>query len=190
MTEKTRRQLLVLTGVGLVLAVVMFVTSRGDAPAGAGPTPSNRPGARPVAKTEPQVADVKLELLQAEHEALEAPERDLFRFRPKPPPPAPPPRPGTSPMPPKPGVDDAAPPPMPTGPPPPPPIALKFIGILDAPGQSPKVAILSDTRGNVFHGKEGDIIEGRYKVLKIGVESLEMSYTDGRGRQTIRLSGQ
>ena len=79
---------------------------------------------------------------------------------------------------------------MPTGPPPPPPIALKFIGILDLPGRSPKVAILSDTRGNVFHGKEGDIIEGRYKVLKIGVESLELSYVDGRGRQTIRLSGQ
>jgi hypothetical protein len=140
------------------------------------------------------VVDVKLELLQTEHEPLEAPERNLFRFKPKPPPP-PPPRPA---MPPAPKAADAATPsmpvpvpvPMPTGPPPPPPIALKFIGILDAPGQSPKVAILSDTRGNVFHGKEGDIIEGRYKVLKIGVESVEMSYVDGRGRQTIRLSGQ
>ena len=195
MTEKTRRQLLVLTGLGVALLVVMYVTSRGDGPAGAAPTPSNRAGVRPQPKAEPQVADVKLELLQAEHEALEAPERDLFRFKPKPPPPAPPPPsrpvapnplgPGSPP----PGVDGAT-PPMPTGPPPPPPIALKFIGILDLPGASPKVAILSDTRGNVFHGKEGDIIEGRYKVLKIGVESVEMSYTDGRGRQTIRLSGQ
>jgi hypothetical protein len=187
MTPKTRRQLLLLTGGALALAVVVYATSRGDAPAGPGPTPSNRPGARPDAKTEPMVADVKLELLQMEHEALEAPERNLFRFKPKPPPP-PPPRPVVPVPPPQQSVDVA--PPVPTGPPPPPPIALKFIGILDAPGQSPKVAILSDTRGNVFHGKEGDIIEGRYKVLKIGVESVELSYTDGRGRQTIRLSGQ
>jgi hypothetical protein len=192
MTEKTRRQALVLVGVALVLGVVTYVTSRGDSPAGAGATPSNRPGTRPEKKTEPPVVDVKLELLQTEHDPLEAPERNLFRFKPKPPP-APPPRPVAPP--PKPG--DAAssgsvpvPVPMPTGPPPLPPIALKFIGILDAPGQSPRVAILSDTRGNVFHGKEGAIIEGRYKVLKIGVESVELSYIDGRGRQTIRLSGQ
>jgi hypothetical protein len=192
MTEKTRRQALVLAGLALVLGVVTYVTSRSGSQAGAGPAPSNRPGARPEKKTEPPVVDVKLELLQTEHDPLEAPERNLFRFKPKPPP-APPPRPVAPP--PKPG--DAAssgsvpvPVPMPTGPPPLPPIALKFIGILDAPGQSPRVAILSDTRGNVFHGKEGAIIEGRYKVLKIGVESVELSYIDGRGRQTIRLSGQ
>ncbi len=192
MTEKTRRQALVLVGLALVLGVVTYVTSRGDSPARAGPTPSNRPGTRPEKKTEPPVVDVKLELLQTEHDPLEAPERNLFRFKPKPPP-APPPRPVAPPS--KPGdaassVPVPVPVPMPTGPPPPPPIALKFIGILDAPGQSPKVAILSDTRGNVFHGKEGAIIEGRYKVLKIGVESVELSYIDGRGRQTIRLSGQ
>ena len=192
MTEKTRRQALVLAGLALVLGVVTYVTSRSGSQAGTGPAPSNRPGARPEKKTEPPVVDVKLELLQTEHDPLEAPERNLFRFKPKPPP-VPPPRPVAPP--PKPG--DAAssgsvpvPVPMPTGPPPLPPIALKFIGILDAPGQSPRVAILSDTRGNVFHGKEGAIIEGRYKVLKIGVESVELSYIDGRGRQTIRLSGQ
>ena len=193
MTEKSRRQALVLVGLALVLGVVTYVTSRGASPAGAGPTPSNRPGTRPEKKTEPPVVDVKLELLHTEHDPLEAPERNLFRFKPKPPP-APPPRPVA----PSPKSGDAASSvpgsvpavPIPTGPPPLPPIALKFIGILDAPGQSPKVAILSDTRGNVFHGKEGAIIEGRYKVLKIGVESVELSYIDGRGRQTIRLSGQ
>jgi hypothetical protein len=188
MTEKARRQVLVLVGLALVLGVVTYVTSRGDSPAGAGPTPSNRPGARREKTPEPLVVDVKLELLQTEHDPLEAPERNLFRFKPKPPP-APPP--GAVAPTPKPGDPaSSVPVPMPTGPPPPPPIALKFIGILDAPGQSPKVAILSDTRGNVFHGKEGAIIEGRYKVLKIGVESVELSYVDGRGRQTIRLSGQ
>jgi hypothetical protein len=42
----------------------------------------------------------------------------------------------------------------------------------------------------VYHGREGDIIEGRYRILKIGIESIEMAEVDGRGRQTIRLSGQ
>ena len=41
-----------------------------------------------------------------------------------------------------------------------------------------------------MHGKEGDIIDGRYRILKIGTESIEMAYVDGRGRQTIRLTGQ
>ena len=49
-------------------------------------------------------------------------------------------------------------------------------------------AVLSDGR-NVFQGREGDIIEGRYRILRIGVESLEMAYLDGRGRLTIRLTG-
>jgi hypothetical protein len=47
-----------------------------------------------------------------------------------------------------------------------------------------------DGRGNVFNAKEGDIIEGRYKVRRVGPDSAELEYLDGRGRQTIRLSGQ
>ncbi len=75
----------------------------------------------------------------------------------------------------------------PTGPPPVAPIALKFIGIVD---QAPKlrVAVLSDGR-NVFYGREGDTIEGRYRIERIGADSVDMAYVDGRGRQTIRLSG-
>jgi hypothetical protein len=52
------------------------------------------------------------------------------------------------------------------------------------------VAVLADGRGNVFHGREGDIIEGRYRVLRVGADSADLMYVDGRGRQTIRLSGQ
>ena len=66
---------------------------------------------------------------------------------------------------------------------------MKFIGIVEAPTHGQKIAILSDGRNAPFYGKEGDIIEGRYRILKIGVESIEMAYLDGRGRQTIRLTG-
>ena len=79
---------------------------------------------------------------------------------------------------------------VPTGPPPPPPIPLRFIGLVDAPTQAGRVAILSDGRGNIFYGKDGAVIEGRYKVLKISPDAAELSYIDGRGRQTIRLTGQ
>jgi hypothetical protein len=83
-------------------------------------------------------------------------------------------------------------PPAPAGPPPPPPIPLRFIGLVGAgpTTQAGRVAIFSDQRGNVVHGKEGDIIEGRYRVLRIGPDSADLVYLDGRGRQTLRLSGQ
>jgi hypothetical protein len=77
---------------------------------------------------------------------------------------------------------------VPTGPPPPPPIALKFIGVVEK-ADGTKVAVLSGS-GYPLYGREGDIIDGRYRVLKIGVESIEVAYVDGRGRQTIRLTGQ
>ncbi len=39
------------------------------------------------------------------------------------------------------------------------------------------------------YGHEGDTVLGQYRILRIGAESIEMSYLDGRGRQTIRLTG-
>jgi hypothetical protein len=78
----------------------------------------------------------------------------------------------------------------PAGPPPPPPIPLKFIGVVET-ANGLKLAVLSQGEGRApLHGKEGDIIDGRYRILKIGTESIEMAYLDGRGRQTIRLTGQ
>jgi hypothetical protein len=107
--------------------------------------------------------------------------RDLFRFKPKAQPPS---QVSTR-------IAPTPLPPVPTGPPPPPPvppITFKFIGLVEGPEHSVKIAVLSDGR-NVFHGREGDIIEGRYRIVRIGVESLDIQYLDGRGRQTIRLSG-
>ena len=104
----------------------------------------------------------------------------MFRFKSKPPPPPPPP------------ITPPAPPvnPAPTGPPPPAPpapIALKFIGLMGLPSRDVKIAVLSDGVNLPFYGKEGEVILGRYRILKIGVESIEIAYIDGRGRQTIRI---
>jgi hypothetical protein len=182
-TEKSRKQLAVLGVLVTVLVVVMFVVSRGEGPTGGAARPSNQPGRGAAQTATPSVADVNLEALKAEHGELEAPERNPFVFRPKPAPP-PPPRPAVPPPP----VDVA--PPVPAGPPPLPPIPLKFIGVLEIPSQNAKVAVLSDGRGGTYHAREGQTVLGQYKLIKIGAESAEMSYVDGRGRQTLRLSGQ
>lgn len=75
----------------------------------------------------------------------------------------------------------------PPGPPPPPPIPLRYIGYAETPG-SGRVAALTDGRF-VYNGREGDVIEGRWRVVTIGVESLVIERIDGSGRQTLRLSG-
>lgn len=177
------RQPFVVGGAVVAAGFVAFLVFRDDSPAGTTAPASNRASAADTQQTPVPVADVKLELLKESRPELAEAERNPFRFRPRPAPP--PPRAAASAARPVPIA-----PPVPTGPPPPPPIGLRFIGVMDAPTQVGRVAILSDGRGNVFYGKEGDIIEGRYKLLKIGADSAELSYADGRGRQTIRMSGQ
>jgi hypothetical protein len=129
------------------------------------------------------VVDLKLDRLQSERGALPEPDRNPFRFRPKPPPP--PPRAASAGPASRPEV--LAPPP-PAGPPPLPPIPVKYYGRADLRGE--RWATFHDALGNIFYGKEGDIIEGRYRILRIGDDSVELAYLDGRGRQTIRLTGQ
>ena len=124
------------------------------------------------------VVDLNLGRLRAVGRELPASERDPFRFRPKPPPPAPRVQ--------QPPVEFQ--PPVNTGPPPPPPIPLKYIGMLNLGGQ--RVAAFTDGRGNTFNGKEGDILEGQYRLLRIGPDSVDVAYLDGRGRQPIRMTGQ
>jgi hypothetical protein len=128
--------------------------------------------------------EVRLDALKAERPTPAEGDRNPFRFKPKPAPPPPP-----SPRPAAPGGPGGQ-PPVATGPPAPPPIPLKFIGIVESPDHRQKIAVLTDGRGAPQYGKEGDTILGQYKILHIGVESIEMSYVDGRGRQTIRLTGQ
>jgi hypothetical protein len=177
---KSQRQLAVLGGLLVVLAGVL-VLRPGSAPSQT-PAAAPQPG-QPVEGTTAAVpvTGLHLDLLAAKDSALGNAARNPFRFMPRP---APAPRAAIVSRP------EPTLPPAPVGPPPPPPIPLKFIGVLDAPARVGRLAILSDSRGGVFYGKEGDTIEGRYKVIKISDETAELAYMDGRGRQTIRLSGQ
>jgi hypothetical protein len=180
MTARTTKQL---TALGVLISAILVITyiQSGETPTEGGAQPSNRTGrgASPE-QVEVPVVDLRLDRLHAEREDPGEAERNPFRFRPKPAPP--PPRVETRPAPPPPVFE-----PAPAGPPPPPPIPLKFFGSAEVQGR--RIAYFNDARGNVIPGKEGDIIEGRYRVLRIGPTSAELAYLDGSGRQTLQLSG-
>ena len=178
-----RRQLVILGGLFVLLIAVLVYNLNGSEPAANGSTASNPQGNRNRAPGQAQLTpaeelDIRLESLTEEKPEPQGASRNPFRFRPPPSPPAP--------------TENVAPVPVePQGPPPPPPlppIALKFIGVVESPRVG-KIAALSDGK-NVFYGKEGDLVEGRYKIVRIGAESIVMEYHDGQGRHTIRLSGQ
>jgi len=184
MAPKTRRQLGILAGLLAVLLVVLVYNRDGDPVSATTPAPVRASGATRAGQTV-EVEVVRLDALTRARPELQPGSRNPFRFRA-----AAPPDPGRSMVTrPNTGVSPAPmAPPVPMGPPPPPPIALKFIGVVEQAPSRLKLAVLSDGR-NVFYGKEGDTIEGRYRIERIGIESIEMAYIDGRGRQTLRLSG-
>ena len=172
---------MLLGGLAIVLAGAVYIAWPVSAVTPDRPVRAGGAAKVPLPTPATTAPDVRLEALDASRPEPGNGGRNLFKFTPKYVPPAP---------------RVVAPPiavsqPVPIGPPPPPPvppIGLKFIGVIDAPG-SQRIAILSDGRGVPLYGKEGESVLGQYKILRIGTESIEMDYIDGRGRQTIRLSG-
>lgn len=77
-------------------------------------------------------------------------------------------------------------PPAPPPPPPPPPITLKFFGFANKPGE-PRKAFLSQGE-DVFIAVEGDIVDRRYKIIRIGPTSVEVEDVLYNNRQSIPLS--
>lgn len=77
-------------------------------------------------------------------------------------------------------------PPAPQGPPPPPPIPLKFYGFASGPGE-PKKIFLSQGE-DVFIAKEGDIVDRRYKIVKISPTSVEVEDVLTNNMQSLPLT--
>ena len=178
-------------GLTLVVAIVAAIAVRSTdersslapirptaLPGQTAPTPRTGAAAAPA-----EMPAVKLQALSRERGEPSNGGRNPFRFQSKPPPPAP----AAPTRPPNESAADPV-PAVPAGPPPPPPIPLKFIGIVQK-ADGTRIAVLSDGRKPIS-GIEGQEVAGQYRILKIGNESIEMAYIDGRGRQTIRLTGQ
>jgi hypothetical protein len=182
-TTARSRRIALLAGLA-VLLVVVIVGRRNDIFGGSAAAPAGvTRTATPVADKVSSVADVRLELLQASRPDLDPATRNPFQFRAR----AVAPAPGSSQRF-TPPVIISGPPPPPPAPPGPRPIPLKYIGVLET--SQGQLAVFKDADGEIINGGEGDVLDGRYRLLKINAESADVAYTDGRGRQTIRLSGQ
>jgi hypothetical protein len=174
----------------LIVAIGTLVVVRSmDAPQ-ATPARRNAPPARAGSAAARDANDtapaVKLEQLARNRDEPADSARNPFRFRPNP---SPPPSPAAAVTPTPAGKTGSIGGPAVSAPPPgPPPITLKFIGIVEK-ADGTRIAVLSDGK-RPFYGVDGQEIDGQYKILKVGLESLEIAYIDGRGRQTLRLNGQ
>lgn len=71
------------------------------------------------------------------------------------------------------------------GPPPPPPINVKFFGFANRPGEAKRIFLSSGE--DIWVAKEGDIVNRRYKVVKINANSVEIEDVLSNNRQSIPL---
>jgi hypothetical protein len=76
----------------------------------------------------------------------------------------------------------------PPSPPPyqPPPITLKFFGFANRPGEAKKVFL--EQGEDIFVASEGDIVDRRYKVLRIAPTFVEVEDVLNNNRQSIPLT--
>lgn len=77
-------------------------------------------------------------------------------------------------------------PPVDPGPPPPPPIPLKYYGFASKPGETRKVFLSNGDE--VFIAEEGQVIQRRYKILKITPSAVEVEDVLNNHKQPIPLT--
>src|SRR5262245_11721169 len=162
----------------LVLALVAVVWYQWRPAEPTGPA-SNSPWASPGTGNAMKLPDaVRLDELEGVAEPTVV-GRNPFGFGTRP---APPPPPAPVSMPAAPVVTA---PPVPQGPP---PIALKLTAMLVVPGTGRRMVTLKDPgSGALFQAFEGDVVDGRYRVVKVGQQSVVLSYLDGSGQRTVTL---
>ena len=186
---RPRPWLLVALGVAVALyAVTWLMPGKSAAPSAA----PSKPRIAGEGRQRSQAAgpDVRLEALNEPRPAAAGDQRNPFRFYVPPPPPPPPVAPVSK--------------------PPPVPFSRRRRSCRHAGRAAAAAEDLADvevhrvpracrargrsrrsaTAARRCAGSEGDIIDGRYRLVRIGVESVVMEYPDGRGRETIRMSGQ
>jgi hypothetical protein len=190
------------TAVALLLIAVfaIYIFAAPDAREG-GPVTSR--AATPVAQANPTpgVEQVRLDLLDAETGSYRS-NRNLFAYREPPPPPPPPPPPAPTPPPDRDGDgipdfqdncpdvwnpdqqdidgdgigtacdDEEIPPPPP--PPKPPQFTWKLIGVFGT-SQNPIAAFARE--GEILNARTGEVIEGKFILRRIGIESVEIGFT-------------
>jgi hypothetical protein len=70
----------------------------------------------------------------------------------------------------------------------PPPMNLRYLGAVQVPDGSWVAALVTD-RKELLTGKEGDVIANRFRIVKIGVESIDLLETASGRQRRMRLGG-
>jgi len=70
--------------------------------------------------------------------------------------------------------------------PPPPPITLKFFGFANQPGATKKVFLSQGE--DIFIASEGDIVDRRYRVLRISPTAVDVEDVINNNRQSLPLT--
>lgn len=175
MADDQRRQkilLLILVGVLAIFGLRQLGGIFGGGPTGFG-------GRDRVAEfdrvLETQVEDLALERMAAESKTLEI-GRDPWRYgvAPRPPRPEPPPRRALRP---EPAVVRKPPPARPSGPPPPPPpppVDVEFLGSFGP--ENRRIAVFEGEENVVINALVGDLVNGKFRVVAIGLESVDLGF--------------
>lgn len=152
--------------------------------------PSLKPK-RPEDRVNPMSIDptLRLDLLaKVQGVNMQGGNRNLFQFSTAPPPPLPK-EPKVIPGKVQVAKDEKKPdagPPQPPPPPQAPPITLKYYGYSNTRGDSRKRAFFLDGDEILFAG-EGEVVKKRYRVVRIGVNSVVMEDTQFKHEQTLPL---
>jgi hypothetical protein len=176
MVKRQRKLIMVLAGVA-ALALVYSVARGKDRPVAA---PAGG-GRESKASAEPELPRVDLDRVRAADARPAAGRRDVFSFGPEPRvelPPPPPPGPETNPEP--------TPTPVPT-PTPLPPLTVKYIGSLEKKGL--KVAFFLTEKKEVVSGQPGETVMNRFRVVRIGFESVDVQQVGADQVQRLPLKG-
>ena len=178
-----RREVLLLGLLAVAVAVVLWPQIRGSG--GAPAVLSRTRPADPI----PPVPRIDLARLEEDHTEVEVGRRDLFTYGP--------PDPDEYEAPP------AAPPPVLRTTPPPtvgpagggdagraslPPLNLKFIGSVGN-AQGVKVAVLLTDNNEVLTGQPGEVVANRYRIERIGIESVDLEDVGTGQSRRIPLKG-
>ncbi len=165
-------------GVGALLGFGLFFWARVEAPREGVPAPA---AASPVARAVSDVARIDLGRIESPPPASRAGNRDVFAYG------AERPAAGARGVPAQPLV--TAPPmqllPVDPTPPPVPPLSVKFIGSVDRGGA--KVAVLMTDRKEILTARAGDVVANRLRVVKIGLESVDVQDVGGGAVRRLPL---
>jgi hypothetical protein len=178
---KERRRWIV-PGLALAAAASVGWALLRDASPAVAPAASAAEASTGTVKRGPDLPRIDLARLDRPRPASGIGHRDLFDFA-TPPPTPPPPIPSAAPI-----VEETPPPVTIPTPPPLPPLNIKYIGAFEGK-KGLKVAVLMTDRKEVLTGQVGEVLANRYRIVKIGLESVDVQDVGSEQVRRIPLKG-